>query len=85
MKQRIIDKLSSYFSPQILVVSDNSADHAGHNPQAKLGGTHFNISIKSAAFEGKNMISAHRMIYACLDHEIKDGVHALEINVLSNK
>ncbi len=41
---------------------------------------HFNVKVISDAFEGKNLLDRHRMIYQALDAQMKDGrIHALEI------
>ena len=41
---------------------------------------HFTVKVISDAFEGKNLLDRHRMIYQALDAPMKDGrIHALEI------
>ncbi|RMH33603.1 MAG: BolA family transcriptional regulator [Nitrospirae bacterium] len=41
---------------------------------------HFSIRVVSNAFNGKNLLDRHRMIYQALDEPMKDGrIHALEI------
>ena len=41
---------------------------------------HFTVKVISNAFEGKNLLDRHRMIYQALDEPMKDGrIHALEI------
>ncbi len=41
---------------------------------------HFTVNVISDAFEGKNLLDRHRMIYQALDAQMKDGrIHALEI------
>ncbi len=41
---------------------------------------HFAVKVISDAFEGKNLLDRHRMIYQALDEPMKDGrIHALEI------
>jgi len=35
--------------------------------------------VVSAHFEGKMPVARHRMVYALLDTEIKDGLHALSL------
>lgn len=41
---------------------------------------HFSIRVVSSAFQGKNLLDRHRMIYQALDEPMKDGrIHALEI------
>ena len=41
---------------------------------------HLKVSVISAAFQGKNLLDRHRMIYQALDAPMKDGrIHALEL------
>jgi stress-induced morphogen len=49
------------------------------------GGDHFEVSIESAAFEGKSMIQQHQMVYAVVGHWINGPVHALKINTRIRK
>ncbi len=79
MKAKIEKILQATFQPEFLEVIDDSAKHAGHNPDAKNGGTHFSVSIVSKAFVGKALLERHRMIYAALEEPLKERVHALAI------
>ena len=41
---------------------------------------HLKVRVVSAAFQGKNLLDRHRMIYQALDVPLKDGrIHALEL------
>ena len=41
---------------------------------------HLKVLVVSAAFQGKNLLDRHRMIYQALDVPLKDGrIHALEL------
>ena len=53
VKQQIEDRLTAALSPQSLVITDDSALHAGHSEQAKAGESHFTVEIVSSAFEGQ--------------------------------
>jgi BolA family transcriptional regulator, general stress-responsive regulator len=79
MKAKIEKILTEAFSPEHLSVLDDSHKHAGHNPHAKKGGTHFTIEITSKSFVGKSPLERHRMIYAALQVPLDEGVHALAI------
>lgn len=64
--QSVADKLKEKLtplSPLRLVVSDDSAQHAGHvgNPDG-AGQTHFTIEIVAAAFVGKSRLERQRMV-----------------------
>ena len=80
-------KLSQAFSPERLVVINESHLHAGHHHvdgghEAVFDGsgeTHFRIRIVSPAFAGKNRIERHRAVNDILADEMKAGLHALAI------
>lgn len=41
---------------------------------------HLKVRVVSEAFQGKNLLDRHRMIYQALDAPLKDGrIHALEL------
>lgn len=41
---------------------------------------HLKVLIVSDAFQGKNLLDRHRLIYQALDAPLKDGrIHALEL------
>jgi BolA protein len=77
--------------PNLLEVVDDSASHAGHagahahaerigSVPAEDVGTHFGITVVSAAFAGKPLVARHRMIYELLDDLLKTRIHALKID-----
>ncbi len=73
--------------PELLEIVDDSASHAhhagAHAHTARSGnseGTHFEITVVSAAFAGKPLVARHRMIYALLDDLMKTQIHALKID-----
>ena len=80
-RERIISLLEKKFSDSFIEVSDDSHLHADHNPAAKLGGTHFSIKIVSKVFKGKSRIEKHRIVNNILDHEFKNGLHALTLTL----
>jgi BolA protein len=74
--------------PSVLQVVDDSAAHAGHAGAAAHAarggdaseGTHFEITVVSAAFAGKPAVARHRMIYELLDELMTTRIHALKID-----
>ena len=77
--------------PELLEIVDDSASHAGHagahaHAERTGGavpedvGTHFEITVVSAAFAGKPLVARHRMIYELLDDLMKTRIHALKID-----
>lgn len=76
---RIYTILTEAFAPEVLVVVDDSARHAGHAGASPAGETHYNIVIKSAAFEGQSRVAMQRAIMQALQSEFTTGLHALSI------
>ena len=80
-------KLSEAFSPERLIVINESHLHAGHHHvdgghEAVFDGsgeTHFRIRIVAPAFAGKSRIERHRAVNDLLADEMKAGLHALAI------
>lgn len=70
-------------APTRLVVTDDSARHAGHAGARPEGETHFTVEIVAAAFEGLPRVARHRKVYGLLAGEIAGGVHALALRTLT--
>lgn len=59
-------------------------------PDAEVGvhdrtGTmdHFNVTVRSKAFNGKTLIEQHQLVYGALKAALKDGrVHAVELKTI---
>ncbi len=81
VKKNILSKLKKSLKPSFIEVIDESHLHANHNPDAKNGGTHFKVKIISSIFKGKSSIEKHRIVHEILDYELKNGVHALTLNL----
>jgi len=81
------DKLTRAFSPERLVVINESHLHAGHHhvengEEAEFDGkgeTHFRVRIVAPAFAGMSRVERHRAVNAALAAELRGGVHALAI------
>ena len=80
--QLIRKKLETNFNPMELLIKDQSHLHTGH-VGAKGGGGHFSITIVSEAFEGKDRIQRHRMVYDVLNQMLATQIHALNIKALT--
>ena len=89
IQSTIEDKLRQAFSPERLIVINESHQHAGHHHTASghhevfdgTGETHFRVRIVADAFSGMNRIERHRAVNALLAEELEaeGGVHALAI------
>jgi BolA protein len=80
--QRIRDQLQAEFTPQELLIKDQSHLHAGH-AGAKDGRGHFDVTIVSDSFAGTNRVQRHRMVYDALDEMLKTDIHALQIKAFT--
>jgi BolA protein len=74
-------RLNDAFSPTRLEVVDDSASHAGHS--GNPGGdneTHFNVLIRSAAFDGLSRVARHRAVHKALG-DVVPRIHALALDL----
>ena len=46
-------------------------------------GRHFNAVIVSPAFEGKNSVQQHQLVYGVLGDKMKSEIHALSMRTLT--
>jgi BolA protein len=74
--------LQEKFAPVSCHIENESALHAGHAGAAS-GGGHYRLHLVSSAFEGRNRIARHRLVYDCLDDMMKSDIHALTIIALA--
>lgn len=65
-----------------LSLIDDSAKHAGH-PGARSGGGHYRLQICAAAFNGKNTMARHRLVYQHLGQLMQTHIHAISITALT--
>ena len=75
-RERLETILRDRFRPAHLEIRDDSARHAGH-AGATSAGSHFEVVIVSAAFEGRSRLDRHRMVHEALRDLIGRGIHAL--------
>lgn len=78
---RMTHILAARFAPEVLTVTDESAQHAGHSGVRPGGQTHFRIYMVSNAFEGLSRVARHRAVYAALGAEMQQ-IHALALTLL---
>jgi BolA family transcriptional regulator, general stress-responsive regulator len=72
--------LREALKPEHLVVTDDSASHAGHaGSSGAVHGTHFSLHIKAVCFAGLGPVQRHRLVYDALRDLIPRGIHALAI------
>ena len=63
-------------------VEDESAQHAGHAGAAS-GGGHYRVTVVSSQFEGKTLVTRHRLVYDALAKEMQRDIHALALTTLT--
>lgn len=80
LHSRIVAKLEEAFQPERLIVINESAQHAGHQPGITgEGETHMRVRIVSEKFAGMPRLARHRAITELLRPELDAGLHALAI------
>lgn len=81
LQTKIHEKLTVAFAPTALDVTNDSHKHKGHAGSPGTGESHFTVCIAAQSFEGKSRITCHQMIYAVLEDEFEQGLHALSIKI----
>jgi BolA protein len=81
--QIIEAKLTAAFRPASLVVTDESARHAGHAGAREGGESHFRVEIVSTEFAGKSRVARQRLVYAVLADELEGPIHALSLALMA--
>jgi stress-induced morphogen len=79
VEARIATKLRDSFTPDALIVENQSDQHSG--PRGRE--SHFKVVIVSGRFAGQGLVQRHRLVHECLAEELRSGVHALAIEALT--
>ena len=76
----IKEKIRQKINPENIILIDNSNFHTKHKffDPHKL---HLKIIIESEKLRKMNKISAHKEIFSILKKEMKNKIHALEIEI----
>ena len=69
--------------PVSMELRDESDKHIGHAGARPSGGSHWQLTIVSEAFRGKNAVARHRMVYEALGDLMERDIHALRIEALA--
>ncbi|NKJ43498.1 MULTISPECIES: BolA family protein [unclassified Novosphingobium] len=80
LAQEIERKLVDALAPTHLVVTNDSAHHAGHMGDDGTGESHFTVEIESAAFAGVSRLGRQRLVNRALGDLPGQRVHALAIH-----
>ena len=79
--QEIEERLRAAFSPRELEVVDDSESHRGHAGFQEGGESHFDVRIRSDAFEGQSRVARHRAVHAALGPDLIGRIHALALDL----
>jgi BolA protein len=79
VEHAIREKLAA-LDPVRLDLRDESGQHAGHAGSRPSGGSHWQLTIVSEAFRGRNPVARHRMVYEALGDLMERDIHALRID-----
>lgn len=74
-------RLEAAFAPTLLEVHDDSEAHRGHSGWREGGETHFQVTIRAAAFSGMSRVARHRAVHAALGADLVARIHALGLDI----
>ena len=77
---KIKDKINKKINPENIILIDNSHLHKKHK-FFDSNKVHLKIIIKSKKLKKMNTIIAHKEIYSILAEELRNQIHALEIEI----
>jgi len=83
--KKIQDILQNKFSPDYIKIVDESERHRGHAGQKESGGSHHTVILVSDFFEGKTLLERHRAVYAAVEMDVNESIHALQVRVYTSK
>ena len=76
----IKEKINEKINPENIILVDNSYLHTKHK-SFDSNKFHLKLIIKSKKLKNMDKIVAHKEIFAILKNEMKDKIHALEIEI----
>ena len=77
---KIKKKIAKEINSQNIILIDNSSLHKKHK-SFDINKFHFKIIIESKKLKKMNKIEAHKKIFSILKEEMKNKIHALEIEI----
>lgn len=81
MQENIKAKIAEALNPTHLEVENES--HMHNVPEGAQ--SHFKVVVVSDQFEGKTLLSRHRMVNALLKDEFDQGLHALALHTMTRQ
>lgn len=83
LTRQIEEKLAKEFAPLYLKIEDDSHRHINHGDYRAGGESHFTVTLISKSFTDLSRLQRHQQVYACLQEELKSGIHALCLHLFS--
>jgi len=77
---KVKKKINNQINPENIILIDNSNLHAKHK-SFDSNKFHIKLIIKSEKLKNMDKISAHKKIFSILKEEMKNKIHALEIEI----
>ena len=77
---QIKEKINKKINPENIILIDNSSFHTKHK-SFNSNKFHLKIVIKSTKLKNMDKITAHKEIFSILKNEMKNKIHALEIEI----
>ena len=78
--EKVKTKINNELNPEQILLIDNSYLHTKHK-SFDANKFHFKLIIKSEKLKNMEKIDAHKAIFAILNYEMKNKIHALEIEI----
>ena len=78
--EKIKEKINNEINPEDLSLIDNSNLHSSHK-SFDANKFHLKLLITSDKLRKMKKIEAHKVIFSILKYEMKDKIHALEIEI----
>ena len=77
---QIKEKINKKINPENIILIDNSSFHSKHK-SFDINKFHIKVIIKSKKLKNMNKIMAHKEIFSILKEEMRNKIHALEIEI----
>ena len=78
--EKVKAKINNKLSPEQILLIDNSYLHTKHK-SFDSNKFHLKLIIKSEKLRNMEKIAAHKAIFSILNDEMKNKIHALEIEI----
>jgi BolA protein len=79
--EEIEARLNAAFTPNLLIVEDDSESHRGHGGWREGGETHFNVKIRAPRFATMSRLQRHRAVHTALGTQLVARIHALALDI----